>query len=468
MRAGICVNARPFQAPAATMNFNRIALLISSFLVTGAANALCPWNTSYDAAANACVDANNAFGPFTRAMTAACTAQGQGAVCTNTVNVYFNGTNVTGTAVPVARWSKSFQRGVRGTGVCPAGSAQNASFDNLCVETTAQFGTEVYNNYPQSWVDVCRSPSINGGNACYMNRWAQAVYTSVRSRVNGAVTSNKFGAWLFLISETGGSHAQLAQKLSALGIKRIFIKIADDTQNCTLFPDACVSANVNEYKSRGIEPWAWSYNRPSANARSSATALYRAAQAGYVGYVTDVEAEYDGVRAALETQMIEFKTAIADARRDGYIGANQVFPLAATTWANPRTHNFAVDILDRYVDMHMPQNYLDIAGASYLADPKRWIDDTNCEYRSMGANKPIWQILSNEPGNSAVSIRATAVDINNQLFYAGPNASVWAVPGNPAIPLSEYSRVWNLVSWKTASFSTATQCATGNNVMRNY
>lgn len=445
-----------------------LSFALSAIVYASGAYALCPWNTSLDSS-GFCTDINNAYGPFTRSMTAACSADGFTGVCTNTVNVFYNGTNVTGIAVPVQRWSKTYAQSVRGTGTCPRGSLRSSSFDNLCVETTTQFGTEVYGPFAQNWIDMCRTPAVNGGNACFLNRWSAGVYTLVRTKINPPVVlSNKLGAWLFVIDETGGSHAQLAQKLQALGIKRIFIKIADDASNCSLFPDACVKANVNEYKSRGIEPWAWSYNRPNGNPRASADALFKAVQAGYVGFVTDVEVEYDGVRAALESQMIEYRNAITDARNAGLIGVNKVFPLAATTWANPTDHNFAIDILDRYVDMHMPQNYLDIAGSSFLANPKKWIDATNCEYRNLGATKPIWQILSNEPGNPAVSVRATATDINNQFFYAGPNASLWAVPGNAAIPLSEYGRVWNSISWRTSSFSLNTQCATGNNILRNF
>ena len=60
-----------------------------------------------------------------------------------------------------------------------------------------------------------------------------------------------------------------------MGVKRIFIKIADDAAACSLFVDACSTTTTNIYKNKGIEPWAWSYNYPGNNA-AQADALYQA------------------------------------------------------------------------------------------------------------------------------------------------------------------------------------------------
>ncbi len=167
------------------MKFPRLFFALLATLSASMANAVCPWNTSLNSTLNFCADSNNAYGPFTRSMTAACLSDGFTGVCTNTVNVFYNGTNLTGIAVPVQRWSKSYAQGVRGTGSCPRGSARSSNFDNLCVETTSQFGTEVYGQFAQAWVEMCRTPAINGGNACFLNRWSSGVYTSVRDRING-------------------------------------------------------------------------------------------------------------------------------------------------------------------------------------------------------------------------------------------------------------------------------------------
>ena len=156
------------------------------------AHALCPWNTSYDSALNFCTDLNNAFGPFTRSMTAKCTADGNGNACTSTFSVYYNGTNTTGTAVAVQRWSKSLAQSIRGTADCPRGAIRSANYDNRCVESTTQFGTEVFGPFAQNWIDACRAPNIGGGNACSLNRWASSIYTSVRTALTPVGPNWKF------------------------------------------------------------------------------------------------------------------------------------------------------------------------------------------------------------------------------------------------------------------------------------
>lgn len=161
-------------------------VLLSGMLLSPAAWALCPWNTSLDSGLGFCTDANNAFGPFTRAMTTECTARGGGPACTGLVNVYYNGTSTTGTAVGVQRWGKDFARSIRGTADCPRGATRSSSFDNRCVETTSANGTEVYGPFPQNWIDTCRSAAIGGGNACFLMRWSATVYNSVKSRVGPA------------------------------------------------------------------------------------------------------------------------------------------------------------------------------------------------------------------------------------------------------------------------------------------
>ncbi len=178
---------------------HRLLCLLLLMIGSAPALALCPWNTSMDDALGFCTDANNAFGPFTRGMTAQCTSTGGGTGCTNTVNVYYEGTNTTGIAVAVQRFSKDYARSLRGTADCPRGAVRSASYDNRCVEVTSQYGTEVYGPFAQNWIDKCRSATIGGGNACFLNRWGAGVYTSVRSSVgpnwklpmpSGSTTSN--------------------------------------------------------------------------------------------------------------------------------------------------------------------------------------------------------------------------------------------------------------------------------------
>jgi hypothetical protein len=193
----LCANARRWQCAQRSATYQnltsikkelfvKVTTLLSAALAlafSSAASALCPWNTSFDSTLKFCTDANNAFGPFTRAMTTNCTNGGNGAACTGTVTVYYNGTNVTGTAVSVQRWGKSLATSLRGTGACPTGSIVSATYDGRCVESTTSFGTEVYGPFPQNYIDACRAAPISAGNACYLNRWAANVYNSVKNQV---------------------------------------------------------------------------------------------------------------------------------------------------------------------------------------------------------------------------------------------------------------------------------------------
>ena len=53
-----------------------------------------------------------------------------------------------------------------------------------------------------------------------------------------------------------------------------------------------------------------------------------------------------------------------------------------------------VDIIDQYVDAHLPQTYVEEWGAHYLADPARYVRRGTAEYRRQGAKKPIHHISS--------------------------------------------------------------------------
>ena len=222
------------------------------------------------------------------------------------------------------------------------------------------------------------------------------------------------GAWLFLIEETGQSHAQIAARLESLGIGRVFIKIADGSQNCNWFPDACDPKVPATYQDRGLEAWAWSYNYPNQPA-AQAEALEIAFNAGYDGYVLDLEIEFDGLVGELEAIMQAFSQ-----RRDQVAPQK---PLWVTTWGNPADHAFRIDIVDRYADAHMPQTYIEHWGGIWLENPTFSIETGNCEYRQLGAVKPIHHIISVETQT------LDAETITDFLAWAGPDASIWRIPG---------------------------------------
>lgn len=265
----------------------------------------------------------------------------------------------------------------------------------------------------------------------------------------------KFGAWLYYLEQTGMSWEQLADTLKDQGVKRIFIKTSEGSNTCeqhpgNLFPETCNTTVPQIFKSRGIEAWAWGYNYPG-NVNAQADALYYAAKHGYAGFVLDIEVEFDGKSSELTALMQAFDRARNDAVNDGHATAE--FLIGATTWGNPKDHSMRVDIIDQYVDFHMPQTYVEVWGGAWLDDPISAIETGNCEYRELGAKKPIWHIVSAEHD----IIRGDQLD--DFFRAAGPNASLWRIPGGGVS--SDIWRDWDGIDWNRTAFH-ETRCSEGN------
>jgi hypothetical protein len=417
------------------------------------AHALCPDGATFDATLSACVTSTNTFGPFTAAMVQGCQYAGAGASCTATYPYLVNGKTVS-----LQRWARTFATNLRGTGSCPVGAVRSSTYGGHCFEQSNSGANNVHGNFSAEEVAICES--LGGGSACYLNRWEAEFYLRVKQTgTPPPVAGNKYGAWLFYADGLGKTHTQIADQLKAQGVKRIYIKIADGTSACSLFPDACLKATTDIYRARGIEPWAWAYQRPN-NATAQADALYQAAKYGYVGFVSDVEVEFDGQSATLEALFQALQAARDRAKTAGFItGAASSFPIGATSWGNPQYHGMRVDLIDKYVDFHMPQVYLEVWGSAYMADPKKWIEATNCEYRNLGAVKPLWNIVSTE--NDVI----TGAQLETFMKVAGPNASIWRIPGG-GTPTSIWSD-WAGVDWNRNTFTEAA-CGAGNNKLTNY
>lgn len=65
---------------------------------------------------------------------------------------------------------------------------------------------------------------------------------------------NHLGAWLWFIEITGfDTHAEIADSLSNMGVKRIYVKVADGGINPAVWPELLDASVVADYKSRGLE-----------------------------------------------------------------------------------------------------------------------------------------------------------------------------------------------------------------------
>lgn len=252
------------------------------------------------------------------------------------------------------------------------------------------------------------------------------------------------GVWLWYVEGVGMTHAELAARLADLGVARIYVKVADGSADCGTWPELCDSSVAATYRAAGVEPWAWAYVYPGS-ARSQADALTSAASAGYAGYVLDIEVEFDGASSTLTDVLSAFRDA-----RDAAVAAGTVdggWELRATTWGNPADHDMRVDILDLYVDAHMPQTYVEVWGASYMAAAADWVEAGTCEYRALGATKPVHHIVSSEYGD------ITSAQIDAFIRASGSETSIWRVPGG-GTPTSIWGD-WATVDWAPGAFDEA-------------
>jgi hypothetical protein len=249
---------------------------------------------------------------------------------------------------------------------------------------------------------------------------------------------NKLGAWLWYIDITGfQNHGQIADTLKALGIKRIYVKVADGTPNTNIWPELIDASLPATYKARGLEVWAWSYNYTS-NPAAQSNALYMAAQTGYQGFVVDVETEFDGLTTPLSNLFNQFAQKKADAIQDGF--ADSTFQLYCTTWGNPMDHNFHIELIDPHVDGFMPQTYVEQWGPSYVQNLEYWIQVGNDEYVALGATKPIHHIAALEDGGMTPS------QLDAFIQASGPQSSLWRIPGG-SVATSLWN-TWNAVDWR--------------------
>lgn len=248
---------------------------------------------------------------------------------------------------------------------------------------------------------------------------------------------NHLGAWLWFIEITGfDTHAEIADSLSNMGVKRIYVKVADGGINPAVWPELLDASVVADYKSRGLEVWAWSYNYPG-NDSLQAEALYLAAETGYEGFVVDVEIEFDGDSTNLSNLFTAFNQARDRAVSDDLAEAD--FPLYCTTWGNPIDHDFRIDVIDPFVDAFMPQTYVEIWGQSFIDNQVFWIEVGNDEYADLGATKPIHHICATEQDNMS------SAELNEFIATSGPETSLWRIPGG-GTPLSIWED-WAGVEW---------------------
>ncbi len=252
-------------------------------------------------------------------------------------------------------------------------------------------------------------------------------------------TLNNFGVWLWYLHHTEyDTHEALSYALADIGVKRIFIKVADG-RDLIRWPELRKKSVPKAYEKNNIAAWAWSYNY-AGNEKLQAEALYYAAKYGYKSFIVDIEKEFDGRPEAADKLFKAFAAAKKRALSEGYI--DSTFKLYCSTWGNPGNHNTPIAKINQYVDGFMPQTYVETWGQNHMDNIAYWIDAGTNEFKDLGATKPIFHIASTEIG------KMNANDLNEFLKHAGPDASIWRIPGGNT-PRSIW-RDWKGINWDIA------------------
>jgi len=139
------------------------------------ATAFCPPGATADMSLGYCVDDQNAYGPFTNEMTKLCVQYGGGPSCSATREFQIDGHTV---AIP--RWGRQFARGLRGDGECMRGAHRDQAFTQTCVEEASASISGQKEAYGPFLSEVTqRCIAAKGGDACYVNRWSYAFFSSL-------------------------------------------------------------------------------------------------------------------------------------------------------------------------------------------------------------------------------------------------------------------------------------------------
>jgi hypothetical protein len=135
----------------------------------------CPNGAIPDVAEGYCVDATNAYGPFSKTMVDVCVNQVKGGPACTDLKTFQAGTNT----IAAQRWGKLLTRTLRKGASCPLGLVRDATVKNFCVQEpvvdpvdpTKNIIKQLYGPFTLKEVEACQSRSSAGSKACYTNRY---------------------------------------------------------------------------------------------------------------------------------------------------------------------------------------------------------------------------------------------------------------------------------------------------------
>jgi hypothetical protein len=159
------------------------------------------------------------------------------------------------------------------------------------------------------------------------------------------------GMWIWYVSQSGRTAANIADKAIASGVETVFIKSSDAGSYWSQFN----SKFVADLKARGLKVCAWQYvygRRPTTEARQGR----RAAQNGADCLVIDAETEYEGKYASASTYMRKLRA---------YLGPDYPIGLAGYPYVDYHpAYPYSVFLGPGGAQFNVPQMYWRAIGVS--------------------------------------------------------------------------------------------------------
>ncbi len=256
---------------------------------------------------------------------------------------------------------------------------------------------------------------------------------------------NELGIWLEDedLADAGYSHAAMAVRLAASGIKRTYLPVGVGAPDCSADPVLCDREATDTFRAVGVESWAWMRATADQDGAEQAETIREAVPAGYHGLVIDLDPGFDADPDAVETLLAAMLFVRSQCDTTGlHLGGN--FPLYLSTEGTPFARQIPVSRLDHAVDGYMPRLDLSTATPEQLADPSAWMESLLCAWQSEGATKGVHHVLR---GSGPTSQDGSTLDA--LIALAGREASVFGAP-----PLAEEAD-WDAMGsmdWWTGDF----------------
>lgn len=215
--------------------------------------------------------------------------------------------------------------------------------------------------------------------------------------------ANDFGVWIEEVDSLGAPIDDVAERLAALGVSRVYVPIGEGLTDCVSTPALCDHALTDAFRDRGIAPYAWAV--PAlGEPMPQAELLFDIVPAGYHGLVLAVDARWGGLDADLDQLALSYVIVRSQCDTSGEHLAGE-FPLWAAL-GSPDA--LAVGALDERWDGFMPI----LSGLEVAASV--------CQLRDLGGLGPVHPVFE----------RASLQDggLQGALTAAGRRASLRWVP----------------------------------------